>query len=259
VQVPAELERQLVVVEHELPGRDQLERIARGVAVERGELPEGDGLAAVLDAACGLTRMEAENAFALSLVRHGRLAAEVLWELKGGMLRKSGLLTLHRGGETFDDLGGLEALKAFCSRALRPGRSGGVTARGILLLGPPGSGKSAFCKALGAETGRPTLILDVGSLLGSLVGQSEANIRQALRLVDAMAPCVVMIDEVEKALAGVAASGQSDSGVSARMFGTFLSWLNDHDSDAFVVCTANDVSKLPPEFSRAERCAPFHG
>ena len=123
----------------------------------------------------------------------------------------------------------------------------------MLLLGPPGSGKSAFCKALGAETGRPTLILDVGALLGSLVGQSEANIRQALRLVDAMSPCVVMIDEVEKALAGVARVAQADSGVSARMFGTLLSWLNDHESDAFVVCTANDVSKLPPEFARAER------
>src|SRR5687767_7050979 len=87
------------------------------------------------------------------------------------MLKKSGLLALHRGGETFADLGGLEALKSFCSRALRPGRPAGARARGVLLLGPPGSGKSAFCKALGAETGRPTLILDVGALLGSLVGQ----------------------------------------------------------------------------------------
>jgi SpoVK/Ycf46/Vps4 family AAA+-type ATPase len=103
------------------------------------------------------------------------------------------------------------------------------------------------------ETGRPTLILDVGSLLGSPVGQSEANLRRALQLVDAMAPCVVMIDEVEKALAGVASSGQVDSGVTARLFGGFLSWLNDHESDAFVVCTANDVSRLPPEFSRSER------
>jgi SpoVK/Ycf46/Vps4 family AAA+-type ATPase len=163
------------------------------------------------------------------------------------------LLTLHRGGETFADLGGLDALKIFCSRALRPGRPAGVRARGVLLLGPPGSGKSAFCKALGAETGRPTLILDVGALLGSLVGQSEANIRQALRLVDAMSPCVVMLDEVEKALSGVASSGQTDSGVSARMFASFLGWLNDHESDAFVVCTSNDVSKLPPEFARSER------
>jgi SpoVK/Ycf46/Vps4 family AAA+-type ATPase len=87
--------------------------------------------------------------------------------------------------------------------------------------------------------------------MGSLVGQSEERTRHALRTIDAMAPCIVMIDEVEKAFAGV--NGQSDSGVTSRMFGTFLGWLNDHQSDVFVVCTANDVSKLPPEFSRSER------
>ena len=252
VQIPVELEKLFVVVEHDLPGSDQLGAIARSIATEPGELPVGDGLTAVLDAAAGLTRVEAENAFSLSLVRHGRLAPEVLWEIKAGMLKKSGLLSLYRGGESFAGLGGLGALKSFCSRALRPARPEGVRAKGVLLLGPPGSGKSAFCKALGSEMGRPTLILDVGTLLGSLVGQSEANIRQALRLVDAMSPCVVMIDEVEKALAG--SSGASgDSGVSARLFGTLLSWLNDRTGDSFVVCTANDISKLPPEFARSER------
>ena len=252
VQIPVELEKLFVVVDHDLPGPEQISDIARSIATEPGELPVAEGLAAVLDAAAGLTRVEAENAFSLSLVRHGRLAPDVLWEIKAGMLKKSGLLSLHRGGETFADLGGLGALKSFCSRALRPGRPEGVRARGVLLLGPPGSGKSAFCKALGAETNRPTLILDVGALLGSLVGQSEANIRQALRLVDAMSPCVVMLDEVEKALAG-SSGGSGDSGVSARLFGTMLSWLNDRTSDSFVVCTSNDISKLPPEFARSER------
>ncbi len=253
LNLPPELERLFVVIDHDLPDRAQLEAIARGTAVEPGELPEGHELPAVLEAAAGLTRLEAENAFALSLVRHGRLEPRVLWELKAQTLRKSGLLTLHKGGERFDELGGLDALKRFCTRALRPDRPKDVTARGILLLGPPGTGKSAFAKGLGTETGRPTLILDVGSLMGSLVGQTESNIRQALRLIDAMAPAVVMIDEVEKALSGVASSGPTDSGVSARLFGSFLTWLNDHDSDVFVVCTSNDVSKLPPEFARAER------
>src|SRR3954466_9569906 len=216
-------------------------------------MPEGDGLAAVLDAAAGLTRLEAENAFSLSLVRHGRLAPEVLWELKGQALKKAGLLTLHRGGETFADLGGLGALKAFCSRALRPGRPAGARARGILLLGVPGTGKSMFAKALGNEVGRPTLVLDVGALMGSLVGQTEQRVREALRAVDAMAPCVVFCDEIEKALAGVQGGGQGDSGVGARLFGTLLSWLSDHESDAFFVGTCNDISKLPPEFGRAER------
>src|SRR4029077_8074176 len=119
--------------------------------------------------------------------------------------------------------------------------------RGILLLSAPGCGKTQYCKALGNETGRPTLVLDVGSLLASLVGQSEQNIRQALRIVDAMGRCVLVIDELEKALSGVGSSG--DSGVSSRLFGTLLSWLSDHESDVFVCCSANDISKLPPEFS----------
>jgi len=255
VQIPTELEKLFLVVEHPLPGREQLEEIARGVATGDGELPSGVELVRLLDAAAGLTRFEAENAFSLSLVRHNRLQVETLWELKSQSLKKSGLLALHRGGERFDALGGLEALKAFCKRALRTSGDPAhrVKPRGVLLLSPPGCGKSAFCKALGNETGRPTLILDVGSLLGSLVGQSEANIRQALRIIDAMAPAVVMLDEVEKAFSGVSSSGQTDSGVSARLFGTFLSWLNDHDSDVFVVATANDITKLPPEFARAER------
>ncbi|HEY1065799.1 MAG TPA: AAA family ATPase, partial [Pirellulales bacterium] len=103
------------------------------------------------------------------------------------------------------------------------------------------------------EVGRPVLTLDVGALMGSLLGQSEERTRQALRQLDGMAPCVAMIDEVEKAFAGVGESGRSDGGVSSRMFSTFLTWMNDRESDVFVVCTANDVARLPPEFSRSGR------
>ena len=124
---------------------------------------------------------------------------------------------------------------------------------GVLLLSPPGCGKSQFAKALGNETGRPTVVLDVGALLGSLVGQSESNVRAALKLADAMAPCVLFADEIEKALAGATSSGQTDSGATARVFGSLLTWLNDHESDVFFVGTCNDASKLPPEFARAER------
>ena len=253
VQIPTELETLFVVMEHERPDREQLAEIAGGIATEDGELPSGTELETVLDAAAGLTRLEAENAFSLSLVRHNRVTPEAVWELKTQTLKKSGLLSLHRGTEDFQSLGGLSALKAFTKRALlQPSRHNPLKRpRGVLLLSPPGCGKSQFCKSLGNEVGRPVLILDVGSLMGSLVGQSEERTRQALSIIDAMAPCVAMIDEVEKAFSGL--NGPGDSGVSSRMFGTFLSWLNDHESDVFVVCTANDVSKLPPEFSRSER------
>jgi ATPase family associated with various cellular activities (AAA) len=255
VQIPVELEKLFVCLEHDLPDRAQLQEIAAGIADKPAELPEGADLSSLLDAASGLTRYEAEGAFSLSIVRHGCLAPEAIWELKSQMLKKSGLLQLHRGGERFDDLGGLEALKDFCRKALRPRSEANPAARprGILLLSPPGCGKSAISKALGNEIGRPTLVLDVGALMGSLVGQTEQNVRQALRIADAMAPCVLMADELDKALSGVASSGQTDSGVSARLFGTLLTWLNDHETDVFFVGTLNDVSKLPPEFSRAER------
>ncbi|EMI21694.1 ATPase, AAA family [Rhodopirellula maiorica SM1] len=253
VQLPTELATLFVTVDHPRPDREQLEEIARGVATAEGELPEGNELQAIIDAATGLTRLEAENAYSLSLVRHQRLQPKAVWELKTQALKSSGLLSLHRGDSDFSRLGGLSSLKAFTRRTLLRSRQGGsVRARGVMLLSPPGCGKSEFCKCLGKEVGRPVLSLDVGSLMGSLVGQSEERTRQALKTVDAMAPCVLMIDEVEKAFAGAAGSA-NDSGVSSRMMGTFLTWLNDHDSDVFVICTANDVQRLPPEFSRAER------
>ena len=254
VNLPPEIEKQFIVVEHALPDREQLREIAVGVA-QGEELPTGDGLAHVLDSAAGLTRYEAEGAFSLSIVRHGRLDPHCIWDVKSQQLKKSGLVAIHRGTESFQQLGGLDNLKAFCLRAMRRQGEGtvGNRPRGVLLLSPPGCGKSQFAKALGNETGRPTVVLDVGALLGSLVGQSESNVRAALKLADAMAPCVLFCDEIEKALAGASSSGQTDSGVTARVFGSLLTWLNDHESDVFFVGTCNDASKLPPEFARAER------
>ena len=251
LELPPELEKMFVAIEHSLPDRAQLREIAEGIGVEDGELPEGRELEQVLDAASGLTRAEAESAFSLSLVRHGKITPETTWELKTQTLKKSGLLELYRGDASFDDLGGLDALKSFCKRALTRSRDR-VKAKGVMLLSPPGCGKSQICKALGNESGRPVILLDVGALMGSLVGQTESRTRQALKIIDAMGKSVVLLDECDKAF-GSAVGSSGDSGVSSRMFGTFLTWLNDRESDSFVVCTANDVQKLPPEFARAER------
>jgi len=254
VTLPAEIEKQFIVIEHELPSHEQLREIATGIA-QGDELPTGEEFSRVLDSAAGLTRYEAEGAFSLSIVRHGKLDPACIWDVKSQQLKKSGLVSIHRGTESFQQLGGLDNLKAFCLRAMRRQGEGSVSnrPRGVLLLSPPGCGKSQFAKALGNETGRPTVVLDVGALLGSLVGQSESNVRAALKLADAMAPCVLFCDEIEKALAGASSSGQTDSGVTARVFGSLLTWLNDHESDVFFVGTCNDASKLPPEFARAER------
>jgi hypothetical protein len=250
IQLPPELERQFVVLHHDLPNHEQLSVIAHEIlADDQDGVPTGQQLNALLDSAAGLTRQEAEGAFALSLARHGELRSDAIWEIKAQSLRKQNLLSLSRGGENFSQLGGMGSLKDFCRRALRPGSR--LKARGVLLLSPPGCGKSQFCKALGNEVGRPVLSLDIGKVMSSLVGESERNIRQALQIAEAMAPSILFVDELEKGLSGV--NGSGDSGVSTRLFGTILTWLADHDSDVFFIGTANDIRRLPPEFTRAER------
>jgi SpoVK/Ycf46/Vps4 family AAA+-type ATPase len=167
-------------------------------------------------------------------------------------LKKSGLLEMHRGTETFHGLGGLEHMKSFCLRALRS-QSRLAEPRGILILGVPGTGKSEFAKRLGNEVGLPTILVDLGHLKGSLVGESERRTRQALRQLSATARNIAFFDEIEKMASGVQSSGQSDGGVSAGQFGSLLGHMSDHPGESFFIFTANDISKLPPEFTRAER------
>jgi hypothetical protein len=243
VQIPAELKKLFQVLEHPLPDREQLHQIATEVA---GELPDEPNTRRVIEAAAGMTRLEAEGAFSLSMVEHDALFPDPIWKLKANMLKQSEALRLYRG--EIPCLGGLDNLTLFCNRILSGNGQNG-RAKGVMLLGVSGSGKSAFAKRLGMNTHRPTLVLDIGALMGSLVGQTEAALRKALKQIDAISPAIVMIDEVEKAVA----TGGNDGGVSARILGTLLSWFNDRESDSFVVCTANDISKLPPELTRAER------
>lgn len=257
LQLPPEVEKLFTVVHHDLPDTEQLTTICNSLfsAESHFTAPTTEEVAIVVDAAKGLTRQEAENAFALSLTRGNKLAADTIWSIKAQTLEKSGTLSLYRGDASFENLGGLESLKSFCLRAMRRQGSKNVDMRpkGVLLLSPPGCGKSQFAKALGNEVSRPTVMLDFGSLMGKFVGESEGNMRRALQQVDAMAPCVLFVDEIEKGLAGVGNSGQTDSGVSARLFGTLLTWLNDHTSDVFFIGTCNDATQLPAPFARAER------
>ncbi len=248
--IPPEAESVLRLVEHLPPDEKQLTRKANAL-LERDENTPVES--AVLRAAAGLTLGEAENAFALSIHTAGEddppLRAEVVWDHKTQAIKKLGYLHVERGTAGFNSLGGLEGLKSFARKLLRPDCP--VTPRGVLLLGPPGTGKSAWSRCLGHETGRPVLRLDLGAVYQKHVGDSEGNIRQALSIADSMSPAILFVDEAEKGLAGL--GGEGDSGVSSRVFGSLLTWLSDHQTDVFVVMTSNDVSKLPPEFSRAER------
>ncbi len=210
-------------------------------------------------AVLGLTEREAERVLQRALVRHGRFCRDALYEAfaqKEQIVRKEGLLEFCRPAESMAEVGGLDLLKAWFARRQEAfgaeGRRFGLRPpRGVVLVGVPGCGKSLSAKALAHSWGVPLLRLDLGRLRGRYVGQSEDNLRRALHTAEVVSPCVLWVDELEKAFGGLGQQG--DSGVSQRMFGAFLTWLEERQSPVFVVATANDISQLPPEFLRGGR------
>lgn len=263
-QAPEELEKEVSLAVFQLPDREQLEplvdRLAQecrdqGVPVEVSV----DDRAALVRAASGLTLREAERSLRLGIATLGGLhagVARVVVESKTQIIRKSGILEYYHTPESLKDVGGLDALMDWF-RARAPVFAGAARyaglqqPKGVLLVGVPGCGKSLSARALAGAWGVPLLRLDVGRVFTSLVGASEANVRQAIQVAEAVSPCILWIDEVEKGFAG--ARSDSGGGVGARVFGTFLNWLQEKKSPVFVVATANDISSLPVEFLRSGR------
>jgi len=213
----------------------------------------------VVRAAAGLSANEAALAFRSAAARDsGLFASASRWvaESKTQVIRKSGILEYYHQSESFADVGGLGRLQAWFNQRsaafANTARYAGLPLpKGVMLVGVPGCGKSLCARALAGGWRVPLVRLDVGRIFGGLVGQSEANLRQAIQTAEAVSPCILWIDEVEKGFAGV--RGQGGGGVAARVFGTFLNWLQDKRSPVFVVATANDLSALPPEFLRQGR------
>jgi AAA+ superfamily predicted ATPase len=257
--LPPELEREFVLVELPLPDKEQLGGILDNIAGSaKLPRPEGDERELLLDAACGLTSTEAENAFALTIAECMKFCADVVAREKAKEVKKSGLLEVCPSIVSLDDIGGLELLKAWLlQRKDAFGREAHAyrlpAPKGLLILGIPGTGKSLTAKATASVFQRPLLKLDAGRLFASLVGQSESNLRAVMATCEAIAPCVLFIDELEKAFAGSKSSGAADGGTASRVLGTFLSWLQDRTAPVFVVATANDVTQLPPELLRKGR------
>lgn len=208
----------------------------------------------------GLSLPEAERLIARILLEDNALtAADVqrVAEAKRVQVEQDGLLEYTPADAGLRDVAGLEGLKrwlrqrrAVVADPQRAAEAGLAFPRGVLLLGVPGGGKSLCAKAVAHEWGLPLLKLDPGNLYDKFVGESEKNFKKALATAERLAPVVLFIDELEKAFA---AGGDADGGLSQRIFGSFLAWLQDRRGDVFVVATANDVSKLPPEFIRKGR------
>lgn len=243
-EIPIELQKVFVVFDHPLPTRAQLERMARELTSETPEdFPQGEDLERVLDAAAGLTRYESEGAFALSLARHNRLHPECIWQFKAQALAKSGLCALYRGeAKSFANLKGVDHLRRLTAQLLRPDCP--VTPRGWLFVGPPNSGKTSVAKAIAADNHLPLILADLPSLKAKYVGESEARVRRFISLCEAMAPCCILLDEVEDALAGATAAQAGDSGVSRDQLSTILKWRSESTARVFLIATCNEPQGL---------------
>ncbi len=260
--LPRELEECLTLLELPLPERSMIETLLDGIATSCGQ-PLSASVRESLSQAChGLSEQRIRQVAARALARHGALEdtdLEEVLEEKRQAIARSELLEYCSTEATPADIGGLDALKhwleqrrqAFSDEARRYGLP---LPRGVLLVGPQGTGKSLTAKAIAHSWAMPLLRLDVGRLFSGLVGASEARTRDMIQRAEAMAPCVLWIDEIDKGFGGAGGGdGRSDGGTGQRVLGTVLTWMAEKSSAVFVVATANGVERLPPELLRKGR------
>lgn len=262
-QVPIELEKEVVVLDYPLPNLAELNQVLSAqLKNTTNSRLKTEAREKLLKAALGLTKDEAEKVYRKARVKSGRLTeeeVEIVLSEKKQLIRRNGILEYIEEDETIDSVGGLEELKiwlrqrsnAFTERAREYGLP---QPKGMLILGVPGCGKSLIAKTTSRLWGLPLLRLDMGRVYdGSMVGRSEANLRNALKTAESISPAILFIDELDKSFAGGAGSGDSDGGTSSRIFGSFLTWMQEKTSPVFVMATANRVERLPGEFLRKGR------
>ncbi len=268
LKIPPELEKEITVVDFALPSAGEIGKLLGEIerSAAQNELVTVDLNRRERDQlvrACqGLTSTEASNAIAKAMIEAGgRLdggAIEAVAAEKRQIIRKSGLLEYYAGGDRLDDVGGLATLKEWLRKRVRAfsdsARAFGLPApKGILLVGVQGCGKSLVAKSVANAWRLPLLRMDVGRLFDSLVGSSEENLRKAIQVAESVAPVVLWVDEIEKGFSGVESSRSSDAGTTARVFGSFITWLQEKQAPVFVIATANAVHHLPPELVRKGR------
>ena len=265
LRIPPDLEKDVTLLDFPLPGEAEIRALLDGMIATnasggRIQVTVDDvGRERLVKAALGLTLTEAENAFARAMVRDGMLSIEdvdVVLEEKRQTIRKSGVLEFVTVDVELHDVGGLQNLKRWLAKRsdswLDEAAAYGLPApKGVLITGVPGCGKSLTAKAIASAWGLPLLRMDIGKVFAGLVGSSEQNMRTSIATAEATAPCVLWIDELEKGFAGIGQSG--DSGTTSRVFGSFLTWMQEKTSPVFVIATANNIEHLPPEFLRKGR------
>ncbi len=260
--LPCDLEKDISVLEFGLPDAAAIETMLDELTA--GLNPGSIRLTAdekrqLVRSALGLTLQEAENAFCRAIVQTRGLdknAVSIIYEEKNQVVRKTGVLEFVRSDLNINDIGGLENLKKWLLKRNntwqeRAKQYNLPAPKGVLITGVPGCGKSLTAKAMSAIWNLPLLKLDMGKIFGGIVGSSEENMRKAIATAEAVAPSILWVDEIEKGFAGTQSDG--DSGTSARVFGTFLTWMQDKTAPVFVIATSNDIGRLPPELLRKGR------
>lgn len=260
--IPRELENYITIFDIPLPTIDEIRGIIRAFITDMEIEVDADTIDEIALSFKGLNEFQIRQILTLAYQDGGCITrgdkALILKE-KEQFIKKSGMLEIVNFSESIEDIGGLENLKdwlyrkAFIFRELDKAIKFGVDVpKGIMIIGMPGCGKSLTAKATASLFEIPLVRLDVGRLLGKYVGESEENMRNALKLSEAISPCVLWIDEIEKAFAGVGGEGGGND-VTTRLFGQFLTWMQEKENTVFIVATANDISRLPPEFLRKGR------
>ena len=259
-RLPAELEKYITVLRIPLPKRNELGEVLDIVAKQSKVELKTNLRNRLIDAALGMTSMEADLAYCLASVKDGfdDKSPFTVSSEKEQIIRKSGILDYFPKNESLKDVGGMENLKEWLKKRQlaydKEARDWGLKEpKGLLLLGVPGCGKSLIAKSIASSWNMPLLRLDVGKVFQGIVGSSEDNIRKAIATAEAVAPCVLWIDEIEKGLSGVQSSGATDGGVTSRIFSTILTWMQEKTAPVFVVATANNINQLPPELLRKGR------
>ena len=260
VVIPNELENYITVFDSPLPTEKEIAEIIHNFINDIDIKVEQDVLDEIAVSFKGLNEFQINQILNLAYQNGGYIDKSdkyLILKEKEQFIKKAGMLEVVNFKDSIDDIGGLEVLKEWLTRKAKVFQNldkaikfGVDVPKGIMIVGMPGCGKSLTAKATASLFEIPLVRLDVGRLLGKYVGESEENMRKALKLSESISPCVLWIDELEKAFAGVGSEGGD---VTTRLFGQFLTWMQEKENTVFIVATANDISKIPPEFLRKGR------
>ena len=258
--IPATLQKDFMQVAFSLPTEEEIaEVLGKIIKCEKTnpkfKVPSEQQTKELIDSAKGMSKQEIENAYSYSLVQHkGELQRKTIAGIRARDIENTAGLTISDSELKFDSLLGYDNMKIFTLDTIHS-----ELAKGIMLIGPPGTGKTHFCRCLGNEANIPAFEMEMANLFGSLQGETEKQVKRALDVVAANAPCILFIDELEKALAGVGGSGNTDGGTAKRALAQLLKFLSNRPKSVYVVATCNDISALPPEWVRPGRwdSAPF--